>query len=139
LRRHYAAIRGAGADLLGVGFDTPERTRVYVAQQALPFPFALDPERAIYEAYGLSRGSLTQVYSAGALGKAAGLALGRPSAVAGFVAGMAQDNRQLGGDFVISPEGALLYAHAALDAGDALDARTLLRLLSMVRRAPAAP
>ena len=139
MRQHYAAIRAAGADVLGVGFDTPERTRAYVARQDLPFPFALDPERAVYEAYGLSRGSLAQVYSAAALGRAAGMALGRPGAVAGFVAGMAHDNRQLGGDFVISHEGALLYAHAALDASDALEARTLLRLLGMVHRAPTAP
>ncbi len=139
MRLRYTAIRDAGADVLGVGFDTLERTRAYVARQELPFPFALDPERAVYEAYGLSRGSLAQVYSAAALGKAAGIALGRPGAVAGFAAGMAHDNRQLGGDFVISPDGALLYAHAALDASDALEARTLLRLLGMVPRPQAAP
>ena len=69
---------------------------------ALPFPVLADPDRHVYERFGLSRGSLHRIWNLGTMRLYAqllrrGRKLRRPT----------QDTRQLGGDFVIDPDGRL--------------------------------
>ena len=82
------------------------------AQQAHPraadlaFPILVDPDRATYRAYGLGRGSVARVWGwrallrYGQIVRAEGLGrLRRPT----------EDTLQLGGDFVIAPDGTLTW------------------------------
>lgn len=72
---------------------------------ALPFPFLADPDRSLYHRFGLGRGTVRQVWNPGTLRMYArllrrGRRLRRPI----------HDTRQLGGDFVIAPDGTLAAA-----------------------------
>jgi peroxiredoxin len=75
----------------------------YRSHLDLPFPLLADPDRAIYQRFGLERGSLRAVYGLGTLRMYAeligrrGRRMRRPT----------QDTRQLGGDFVIDARGVL--------------------------------
>ena len=67
-----------------------------------PNPVLADPDRHVYERFGLGRGSLHRIWNLGTMRLYAqllrrGRKLRRPT----------QDTRQLGGDFVIGPDGRL--------------------------------
>lgn len=72
---------------------------------ALPFPLLADPSRVIYHRFQLDRGALHRIWGPGTLRLYAqllrrGRRLRRPTG----------DTRQLGGDFVIAPNGRLAAA-----------------------------
>ena len=107
--RDRLADFGADTCVALVTFTDPELVTAYQVTHEFPFPVLSDPDRATYRAYGLDRGSLTRVWGWRALrryveifrseGFGAVRALQRP----------AEDTRQLGGDFVIGPDGRLAY------------------------------
>ena len=81
----------------------------YRAANDLPFQTLVDPDRAAYRAFGLGRGSLGRVW-----GWRAGLRylqLFRATGLAGVrrVHRPVEDTRQLGGDFVVGPDGVLTW------------------------------
>ena len=87
----------------------------YRETHRLPFPVVTDPDRLAYRAYGLGRGSIARVYGRRTVrrylelfrsGSASGP--GRLSKLAGLARPI-EDPLQLGGDFVIDPEGRLVY------------------------------
>jgi len=72
----------------------------------VPFRILVDPDRSAYRAFGLGRGSFRRVWGTRALGRylrifrSGGLRhLRRPS----------EDILQLGGDFVVAPDGTLAW------------------------------
>jgi len=88
--------------LAAVTFTTHNNLSSHRAHLELPFPLLADPDLEVYQQFGLKRGSLRQIWSFGTIKLYARLlAKGRrlrpPS----------QDTRQLGGDFVIGPDGRL--------------------------------
>ena len=106
MRRCYDDLRAREAEVLAICFDPLERAERYAREQALVFPLLADPERRVYRAYGLERGTLGGAVSPGAvLGYARFLLAGRrphrPRA----------DPLQLGGDFVVDPTGRLALVH----------------------------
>ena len=52
-RDHYAAIRRAGAEILGVSFDSTDRHRKFKEQHKLPFPLLTDSKKETATAYGV--------------------------------------------------------------------------------------
>lgn len=89
-----------------ITFTQTEQLVSYRGEHDLPFPILLDPDRSTYHAYGLGRASTARVWSIGTLRRYAQIlrrdgrsALRRPS----------EDTRQLGGDFVIGPDGRLAW------------------------------
>jgi peroxiredoxin Q/BCP len=52
-RDHYAAIRRAGADILGVSFDSNHRHKKFKEQHKLPFPLLTDTRKEVASAYGV--------------------------------------------------------------------------------------
>lgn len=71
-----------------------------------PFSILVDPERVAYRVYGLGRGSVARIYGLKAAKRYAEIfrskgfgGLRRPT----------EDTMQLGGDFVIGPDGTLVY------------------------------
>lgn len=102
-----------------ITFGQPGDLPAHRAHLALPFPLLADPERRVYRQFGLARGALHRIWSPGTLVLYArllrqGRKLQRPT----------QDTRQLGGDFVIGPDGRLAAAFrpASPDARPPIDA-----------------
>lgn len=86
-------------------FAPGDRLAAHRRHLDLPFTLLADPDRALYRAFGLGRGSLHRIWSPGTLALYArllrrGRRLARPT----------EDTRQLGGDVVIGPDGRLARA-----------------------------
>ena len=87
----------------------------FLTQMPFPFEFACDPEMHWYRAFTLGRTSWWSFF--------------RPSTIAQYLGWMArgfsvhrinpdEDALQLGGDFVIDPEGKIVFAYPSRDATD---------------------
>lgn len=89
-----------------VTFTSASDLEQYVKKNKLPFTVLRDPDRRGYRAFGLGRGSVGRVWGWRAglrylqlIGRGGARNLERPT----------EDTLQLGGDFVISPDGTLVY------------------------------
>jgi hypothetical protein len=97
---------GDTTDVVLITFTNAENLAAYTARNELPFPILIDRGRAAYRAFGLGRGSFARVWGWRAgrryleILRADGLSgLRRPE----------EDTLQLGGDFVVGPNGVLEY------------------------------
>jgi len=97
---------GDSTTVVLVTFTDPQNVSTYSQTNALPFPVLIDADRTAYKAFGLGRGSVRRIYGWRAALRylqivgAGGLKeLRRPT----------EDTLQLGGDFVIAPDGSLIY------------------------------
>ena len=109
---------GDDVDVVLVTFTTNELVDDYQRRRKVRFPILLDPDRSTYDAYGLGRGSLARVWGWATLRRYAQIL--RPSGPgrrADLVA-TDEDTRQLGGDFVIAPDGTLAWAHRSTGPAD---------------------
>lgn len=102
-----------GADVALVTFTRPRNLRGYRARFGLPFAVLADEHRAAYRAYGLGRGPWWRVYGprvwveyARLIGR--GRRPQRPQ----------EDTLQLGGDFVVAPDGRLTYVFRSTGPDD---------------------
>ncbi|MGI9602665.1 MAG: AhpC/TSA family protein [Acidimicrobiales bacterium] len=109
---HAIAVRdhldrlGTETAVVMVTFTAAHQAGAYQLAHDLPFPVLIDPDRSTYRAYGLGRGSVTRVW-----GWRAGrryIDLIRQEGVRGLRR-PSEDTLQLGGDFVIDPEGRLSW------------------------------
>jgi len=89
-----------------VTFTAPEHLAAYAATNNLPFPILVDPGRDTYRAFGLGRGSVARVYGWRVARRY--LEILRADGLSGL-ARPTEDTLQLGGDFVIGPDGTLVY------------------------------
>jgi peroxiredoxin len=55
LGRLHKDFQAAGAEILVILGDTPERVRRYAELLKIPFPVLADPDRAVYHSYDLER------------------------------------------------------------------------------------
>lgn len=97
---------GDDCDVVLVIFGTHDELVTYELQNPLPFLVVRDPRRSGYRAFGLRRASIARVWGLRTARRYVELIrrdgprrLRRPT----------QDTRQLGGDFVIDPEGNLRW------------------------------
>jgi peroxiredoxin len=97
---------GPDTDVVLITFTTPDRLDSYLATNDLPFAVLLDPDRSSYLSYGLSRTSLLRAWGARAalryiqlFARGKWRDIRRPT----------EDTLQLGGDFVVAPDGTLAY------------------------------
>jgi peroxiredoxin len=96
----------AGAAVVLVTFTRPRNLPGFRRRLGLRYPVVTDETRAVYRAYGLGRGPWWKVWGPRALLASvrlvrAGRRLERPT----------EDTLQLGGDFVVDPDGRLVYAY----------------------------
>jgi hypothetical protein len=122
VRGELDAIRRAGADVLVVTQSRPEA----LAGVDLPLPTVCDPDRAAYRHFGLDRGRWSMFFRWGVLARYLRLIFTGwwpHSAEAG------EDMLQLGGDFILSADRHLLYAHRSNDPADRPAAADLVRHL----------
>lgn len=97
---------GAATRVALVTFTDPSRLTDYIESNELPFPVLVDPDRSTYRAYGLGRGSIARIWGWRAARRY--LEILRSDGFGGL-ARPTEDTRQLGGDFVIGPDGRLVY------------------------------
>jgi len=96
----------SGADVVLLTFSERRHLRNYREINKLRFPILSDPDRAAYRAFGLKRGSFARVWSPGTIRRYAELFRAN-----GFedLRKPTEDTRQLGGDFVVAPDGTLAW------------------------------
>jgi len=85
--------------------DTDNLAR-YQTANPIPFPVLVDPDRATYRAYGLGRGSVRRVWGWRATRRY--LEIFREKGLHGLRR-PTEDTLQLGGDFIIAPDGTLAW------------------------------
>ena len=110
-----------------VSFEPKARLAQLARQMRLPFLLLSDPERDVYRAYGLVRGSWLQVFGLRTFWSY--LNLLRRGRRYHF---QRSDLRQLGGDFVIDSQGKVLYEYRSQQPEDRPDVKDLLKVLGQV-------
>lgn len=125
MRRHYGAIQSSGGEVVIISFESRARLVQLARQLRLPFPLLSDPERDVYQAYGLVKGSWIQVFGPKTAWAYLKLLLrGRRYHF------QRSDLRQLGGDFVIDPAGVVRYEYRSTQPEDRPNMEDLLRVLN---------
>jgi hypothetical protein len=113
LRREQGRFEAAGLGVVLVGMGTPAESEAFRRLLDVRFPLVCDPDRSLYELYGLRRGSVGQVASAGVLLRSVRALL------QGHLPGMPQgDVLQLAGAFVVDRSGEVRFRHLSRDAAD---------------------
>ena len=105
--------RHLDVDVAVITFGRGDRLADYRRHLDIAFSVLSDEHRDAYRAYGLSRGSLRAIYRPATIKKyvqlmRAGQKLRRPT----------EDTRQLGGDFVVGPDGRLAFAYRPVAPDD---------------------
>lgn len=111
MRDHLDEFRQAGVNALVVTQSQPAA----VAALSLPLPTLCDPERNAYRYFGLDRGKWSMFFRGGVLFHYLRLIFSgwRP-----HMGEAGEDMLQLGGDFIISADRRLVYAHHSNDPAD---------------------
>lgn len=111
-------------------FTDVELLGQYASTHDLPFDLVIDTERISYRSYGLGRGTVRRVYGRRALVRYIELLRGggwrrlrRPT----------EDTLQLGGDFVVDPEGNLTWAFWGAGPDDRSRVDDLVRAVTAAR------
>ncbi len=121
LRDKATDFEKTGARVVLVGMGPPKESKEFLKKFSLPFEMVCDPERKLYEAYGLKRMGVLGFLSPS-------LALKSLSAVAkGNLVGMPEgDVKQLAGVFIIDITGHVRFRHLSADPSDFASAENIL-------------
>jgi peroxiredoxin len=124
---HSVEIEQLQANVITVAFESSFWAHVWLQETHSPFPFLIDPERQAYHAYGLQASAL-RAWSPRTLWyylKAAWQGRER--------LGKRGDPHQLGGDFIIDPQGIVRLAQPSRDPLDRPSLDQLLTTLNALR------
>ncbi len=128
LRRQKDQFDERNIRIVVVAFVTDDRAYDWLEQTKSPFPFLLDPDRTVYERYGLKR-SLLRSWNLPTLWYyAKELLSGKP------IKQIQGDPNQLGGDFLVGPDGRLKLVYPSDDPTD----RPSIEMLLAAAHNPAA-
>jgi len=124
LCQYQAEFERLNSRVLIVTFGTLPAAQAWLEETCAPFQLILDPERTVYDAYGLER-SLRRSWHLRTIWRYVQLlASGRQWR------GIQGDSAQLGGDFIVDAEGIIRLAYRSHDPTDRPAVESLLRLLS---------
>jgi len=127
LRDAYDEIERTGVRLVVIGNGQAWHAKAFREDEAIPFELWVDPEMKAYRAAGLRRG-LSKTLSLRSLGHV------WRAMRSGFRQTKVQgDPWQLGGAFVITPEGKTVYQQVSREAGDHASMPELLRVLKRLQ------
>jgi hypothetical protein len=127
VREHLDEIRQAGADVLVVTQSKPAA----VAAMSLPLPTVCDPERAAYRYFGLDPGKWSMFFRRSVLVRYLRLIFTGWTPHRGEAG---EDMLQLGGDFVLTADRRLGYAHRSNDPADRPTASDLVKQVDQLTR-----
>jgi ligand-binding SRPBCC domain-containing protein/peroxiredoxin len=123
LHRSKAQFEDNGFQVVLVGLGTPDQAETFKEQFSLSFPIICDPEKELYQTYGLGRVSVASMASPFLLLK------GLKTLSRGHTPGVPQgDVMQMPGVFLIDTSGNIRYAHYSKDPSDNPSIETLLAL-----------
>jgi len=119
-------VRRRRASVVVISFGASDAVEGYRRRLALPFSVAVDPERRAYQAYGMLPGSFWRTWHPRAMWRYVvlalrGLQIRRPA--------WGDDLSQLGGDFVIGPDGLLRFVHVSQRPDDRPEVERLIQAL----------
>lgn len=124
MREHQGALEGLGARLAAVGLGDRTYARFFREETGISFPLLIDEKREAYKAAGLRSASLLHLIK-----KENGVARARAKRAGHRQHKLGQNPFQLGGSFVFSRGGDLVFAHLSKTFGDNADPKDLLAAL----------
>ena len=98
------------AELVLLTFTTPDLLDEYQQRRDLSLPILIDGNRDAYAAYGLGRGRLSRIWGWATIRRYAQILRRSGRGMADLVSAT-EDTRQLGGDFVVAPDGRLSWGY----------------------------
>ena len=120
LCQHQEELDQLDVEVLIISFGTLPAAERWLEETCSPFRLLLDPERTVYQAYGMER-SLARSWNLRTIWRYVRLLTsGRRWR------GIQGDSAQLGGDFVVDAEGIIRLAHRSHDPTDRPDVDDLL-------------
>lgn len=123
LCQYQDALKRLDTQVLIISFGTLPRAQAWLEETCSPFCLLLDPERAVYNAYGLER-SLLRSWNFWTIWRYVQLlSSGRRWR------GIQGDSAQLGGDFIVDAEGVVRLAYRSYDPTDRPSVTQLLDVL----------
>ncbi len=134
MRQEYDRYTAAGLEIIAIGMGSPRRTAAFRRELRLPFPILSDPRRASYSAYGLLKMSLRREASI-----ASAMHFARNVARHGGAHEPDQNMLQLGGIFVVDPQGIVRYAFRSARAHEYPTTEKLIRVASHLPTPQAEP
>ena len=117
---HATELQTAHVRVVTVSFDSLYWSQAWLKETESPFPFLRDTERVAYRAYGLQASRWRAWSPATVWYYAKARWQGRQSL------GKRGDTHQLGGDFLIDPEGVIVAAHPSRHPADRVTVAQLL-------------
>jgi hypothetical protein len=129
-RDRFAAL---GCSVLVVTQAKPKVLSVYAGRKMWGVPLVGDPERKAYTAFGLERAGFLSYFKPRVMwryarGMLKGYIATRPYA--------GEDLNQLGGDFILTRERKVIFAHPSRDPADRPSVATMLAALQSARPIP---
>ena len=113
--------------VLIIAFGTLPLAQAWLEETCAPFRLLLDPERTVYQAYGLKRSLLRSWNPKTVWSYVQLLRAGRQWR------GIQGDSTQLGGDFVVDADGIVRLAYRSRDAADRPSVEWLFTVLRQLR------
>lgn len=125
-REHVAELRVLSQhNVVFVGMGTVEQTREFKERMRSPHLFIADPERKLYQAFGLGKGSGKQMFNPRVFARGFGATL------RGHWVGLPiGDPWQMPGVFLIDTRGEVVWEYRSVDASDNPSPETIARALS---------
>lgn len=129
VRRDIEAFRKRDVNIVAITSAPPAYCKMFAAEQKLEHPLASDVELKSFRAFGLKKGAVGDILGPKVMAKGLrsflrGNRLGKPVG----------DKFQLGGTFVVAPEGKILFAHRSQDATDNPPNAVLFRAIDKYRQ-----
>lgn len=127
-REHVATLNRSTLNIALVVMASPTAANAFREEMQSPHPFLCDESHELYDAFGLKRGNLTQLFNLHTIRRGmeatrAGHRVGKPVG----------DPWVLGGTFVVSTDGKIVFSKPAHDASDnATEAEILAALRAHV-------
>ena len=122
---HHAEFEAANTNVVTISFGTGYWTDVWLKETQSPFPFLMDAEKKSYQAYDLESSTLRSWSPATVLYYAKAKLQGRE------IPAQRGDAHQLGGDFIIDPQGIIRLSHPIANPTDRASVDELLTALSV--------
>lgn len=127
LAPRYAEIQALQAEVVTLSFGTEYWARMWLQETGSLFPFFLDPERQVYQAFGLQTSLFRSWMPQNLWYYTKAVLQGRETF------GKRGDPHQLGGDFIVDSQGVVRLAHPSREPTDRPSAERLLQVLAATR------
>lgn len=121
---HYPTYAAAGASLIAVVQSVPGHVQRFAERKQLPFTLLSDKERKLYQLYQVPIGGIKEFIAPPVLKATI------QATLKGHLHGRFEGHElQIPADFVIGPDGVIVFAHYGKDISDFLSHEALLAVL----------